>query len=101
MKVLEEGKDLEWEREIICPHCNSKLLITADDIEYRASVSYVYDFRYYVVCHGHDVLVQDPQSYGQHGQCSTALKEVIPEHILLAIKQRSRLDAEHCNKKSK
>ncbi|MCK4799786.1 hypothetical protein KAS31_02300 [Candidatus Parcubacteria bacterium] len=51
MEVLEEGKDVEWKREITCPHCKSRILITATDI--MCNGSFLPD--YYVICHGHRI----------------------------------------------
>jgi len=55
MEVLKKGKDVEWEQEIVCTHCKSKILVTADDvIMYKDPSCFLSHIeQYYVICHGH------------------------------------------------
>lgn len=84
MKVLEEGKDVKWEREIECPHCRSKLLITATDVEFRHYYSYRDNDSmlrhgvgsYFVKCHEHSICI-----YSDLSNASEEISVDIPKYV--------------------
>jgi hypothetical protein len=83
MKVLEEGKDVEWEREIECPHCRSKLLITVADVEFRYGSFYrngkhiIFHYGSYVVkCHEHYICI-----YSEMREINVDIFVDIPKHV--------------------
>lgn len=84
MKVLQVGKDLEWEREIECPHGKSKLLVCVDDVKYDGIIFHTY----YVCCHEGSsiqhklILMSDNPSQKN--------LTIIPEHVRLVAERRER-----------
>ena len=63
MEVIEEGEDVEWKREVECPHCKSKILITATDLIFGVSRHYRFGSApaggFYVKCHDHYLWICD------------------------------------------
>ena len=84
MEVLEKGKDVEWKREIMCPHCKSRMLIIAADVKYEDSVC-LGSGRYYVICHGHKI-------YLGRGESDVLADSDISQHVKYNAKKRWELN---------
>ena len=87
MEVLEEGKDVKWRREIVCPHCKSRMLVTAADIMYDYSKRFTYN-RYYIICHGHRIYLS-----GKYYEEKYFYYD-IPEHVKKNARWRAKRETE-------